>query len=87
MSRLTRDGTAELVSRDLSSRARMETENVRFSYCLADHKQDRMVLPLLLLKDMTTTNLRCRTKIPFSFVLESMYSTPRFTLRMLFSTL
>ena len=55
MSRLTRDGTAELVSRDKTLRRERKQENINFP-CLADHEQDWQPYPslsILLLYVMT----------------------------------
>ena len=45
MSRLTRDGTAELVSRDQILRHERGQENLHFS-CSADHVQDWQPYPV-----------------------------------------
>ena len=49
MSRLTRDGTAEPVSRETKfSGASGDRENIHFP-CSADHEQDWQILPRLIL--------------------------------------
>ena len=45
MSRLMRDGTAELVSRDQILRRKQGRENIHFP-CSADHKQDWQPYPV-----------------------------------------
>ena len=46
MSRLTRDGTAESVSRDQFLRCVRGQGNINFHYCSADHEQDWQPYPV-----------------------------------------
>ena len=46
MSRLTRDGTAETVSRDQILRHEREQGNIHFSCCSADHELDWQHYPV-----------------------------------------